>query len=84
MSLYRHGPEYVMNKINRERRDDNYRRPERVYSKRQQQPPIIIINLPQSVAQDVKREDEATKEIVGQAATAMNELASALNRLLKG
>lgn len=84
MGMYWTSPTTLANRLNRKRQNDDHRRQERVYSERQQQPPTIIINLPQSVAQDVKREDEATKEIVGQAATAMNELASALNRLLKG
>ena len=84
MGMYWNTPSFMANKLNRKRFGSEYRGQERVYSERQQQPPTIIINLPQSVAQDVKREDEATREIVGQAATAMNELASALNRLLKG
>ncbi len=84
MGMYWNSPDVIANRINRRRQNYDYSRQERVCSERQQQPPTIIINLPQSVAQDVKREDEATKEIVGQAATAMNELASALNRLLKG
>ncbi len=83
MGMYWNSPSFVKHAINRDRYGFDDRKQSYKYDDKPAAP-TIVINVPQSVAQDVKREDEATREIVGQAATAMNELASALNRLLKG
>lgn len=82
MSMYNLSPSCVKHRLDREKYGDNRRRE---YSDSgREQAPTIVVNVPPSVVLKAKQEDKAANELMERTITAMQELTSAINKLLNG